>query len=333
MTESAGSPADRLRELLHGDELVRFPGVSDAVGAALARRAGARAVHLSGASVSALDLGVPDLGFVHGTDIARRAASMRGALAQVPVLADADTGYGNALQVEHTVRSYAAAGIAGLHLEDQLAPKRCGHLAGKQVVDRGEALAKVAAAVEAGTGLVVVARTDALSVLGPDEVVQRCRGFAAAGADAVFVEGADLRVLALVNQALAGDRRPLPQVYNRSEAGGDVAAGPSEADLRAVGVRAVLHPVSGLLAAAEALRRVYAEILGTGHAGAVPRLTWPELNDLLGLPGLLADERRHAARAQPASRPPTGAPPPGTAPLRATPSHPAGPPRPQGAPR
>lgn len=300
---SGGSPAGALRgpaalrSLIGGTELVHLPGVLDAVSAALARASGARAVCLSGATVSAVDLGVPDLGHVHGTDIARRAAALAPSLGEVPLLADADTGYGNALQTQHTVRSYAAVGIAGLHLEDQVAPKRCGHMGGKQVVDEGEAVARVAAAVEAGTELVVVARTDALSVLGPDAVVERCRGFAAAGADAVFVEGADTATLRAVRDALAADGRPLPQVFNRSEAAGDVSAGPSTADLLALGVRAVIHPVSALLAAAEAMRRVYAEIASGGQAGAVTRMGWSDLTSLIGLPDLMADEAHFAAVA------------------------------------
>ncbi len=182
------STADDLRALLRGDSLVHLPGAYDAVSARLAARAGAQALHLSGATVSAVELGVPDLGFVHGSDIARRAAVVASA-SGLPVLADADTGYGNALQARQTTVDYAAAGVAGLHLEDQVAPKRCGHLGGKAVVDLDEAAARVRAAVDAGTGLVVVARTDALSVLGADAVVERCRAFADAGVDAAVRRG------------------------------------------------------------------------------------------------------------------------------------------------
>ncbi|MEQ6903304.1 isocitrate lyase/PEP mutase family protein [Nocardioides sp. YIM 152588] len=286
----------RLRALLRGTTPARLPGVYDAVSAAIAAELGAPAVCLSGATVSAVDLGLPDLGFVHGTDIARRAAALRGPLAGVPVLADADTGYGNALQAARTTREYAAAGIAGLHLEDQVAPKRCGHLGGKEVVDLDEAAARVRAAVEAGTGLVVVARTDALSVLGRDAVVARCRAFAEAGADAVFVEGAGLADLHAVAAALAADRRLLPQVYNRSEAGGPVEAGPDDAALAAAGVRLVIHPVSALLAAASAARHAISGVLEDGHAGRAERMDWGDLTDLVGLPALLAEERAHAAR-------------------------------------
>ncbi|WP_185995300.1 isocitrate lyase/PEP mutase family protein [Nocardioides campestrisoli] len=292
---SATASAQRLRELLDGPAVVRLPGVFDAPSSALAAQAGASAVCLSGATVSAVDLGVPDLGFVHGTDIARRAASLVPSLDGVPLLADADTGYGHALQARQTARSYAAAGIAGLHLEDQESPKRCGHLAGKSVVDAAEAAGRVRAAVEAGTGLVVVARTDALSVRGLSSVVERCLAFADAGADAVFVEGAGLAELEEVAAALAARGHRTPQVYNRSEAGGAIDSGPGDEELYQVGVRLVIHPVSALLAAAYAVRRAMNEILTSGHAGSVDRLAWPELTDLVGLPGLLDDEQRYAA--------------------------------------
>lgn len=289
------APSARLRDLLAGPDLVHLPGVYDAVTARLAAGAGAAAVCLSGAATSAVALGLPDLGHVHGTDIAARAGELASVLDGLPVLADADTGYGNALQVRRTTRLYAAAGVAGLHLEDQVAPKRCGHLAGKAVLDVVEAAGKVRAAVEAGTGLVVVARTDALSVAGLDAVVERAVAFARAGADAVFVEGADLAAHAAVADALAAAGHPLPLVHNRSEAGGPVDGGPTDAELVAVGVRLVLHPVSALLAAARAAAGVYAAIVRDGHAAATPRLAWPDLTDLLGLPEQLELDQRYAA--------------------------------------
>lgn len=289
--------AERLRRLLAGEAVVRLPGVYDAVSAALAVRAGASAACLSGATVSTVDLGLPDLGFVHGNDIAERAAMLTPVLGDVPLLADADTGYGNALQARHTARRYAAVGVAGLHLEDQVAPKRCGHMGGKAVIETDEAAARVRATVEAGVDLVVVARTDALSVEGVESVVRRCRAFADAGADAVFVEGATREVLVAVRDALAADGRPLPQVWNRSEAGGPVESGPRDAELAAAGVRLVIHPVSAVLAAADAVRRVMEQIVGAGHAGSVDRMTWDDLTGLVGLPELLQDEMRYAVAA------------------------------------
>ncbi len=295
LTAPAGKAPARLRSLLGGDTVVRLPGVFDAVSAGLAAASGATAVCLSGACVSAVDLGLPDLGFVHGTDIARRAASLMPSLGGVPLLADADTGYGNALQARHTTLAYAAAGVAGLHLEDQVSPKRCGHLSGKDVIDLAEAAARIRAAVDAGTGIVVVARTDALSVRGLDDVVARCVAFAEVGADAVFPEGAGLNELAAVDEALQRAGHRIPLVWNCSEAAGPVHDAPSNAELVEVGVRAVIHPVSALLAAARAVREVYAAVQSTGSAAGTARMEWNELTDVVGLPTLLATENEYVA--------------------------------------
>ncbi|WP_370614848.1 isocitrate lyase/PEP mutase family protein [Mumia sp. Pv 4-285] len=291
MTGRPASPTQRLRTLLAGDDVVHLPGVYDAVTARLAVRAGAQAACLSGAVASAVGLGLPDLGFVHGSQIADRARQVVPSLGGVPLLADADTGYGNALQARRTVLDYAAAGIAGLHLEDQVSPKRCGHMSGKAVVDVVEAASRVRAVVEAGSDLVVVARTDALSVEGIDSVVERARAFVEVGADAVFVEGAGLAELARVRDAL-GDG--VPFLANRSEAGGAVSDGPSDADYAALGVRLVIHPVSAMLAAAAAVGDVYSTIMRDGHAGSTPRMGWDELTDLVGLGDQLSLEQRYA---------------------------------------
>ncbi len=256
--------AQALRALLRGSQTVRVHGVWDPVTAALAARAGHRAVHLSGAVTSALQLGLPDLGFVHGTHIAQRAAALVPALRGVPLLADADTGYGNALQAHWTARQYAAAGIAGLHLEDQVAPKRCGHLAGKELADTAVAAAKVRAAAD--TGIVVVARTDAYSVAGLDEALRRAEAFLAAGADAVFPEGVtDPDELA----RFAG----MPLVINLSEAGG----APQHPDgvWAAAGVRLALQPTTALLAALHAAEQVYLD-------QPAPKKQWHEFTELVG---------------------------------------------------
>ncbi|WP_243057067.1 oxaloacetate decarboxylase [Nocardioides sp. SR21] len=288
--------SQRFREILAGPDLVHFPGVYDAVSARLAARAGVVGAHLSGAVASAVQLGLPDLGYVHATDIVRVAQTVVPALDGLPLLADADTGYGNALQARATARAYAAAGIGGLHLEDQVAPKRCGHLAGKQVIDVDEAVARVRAMVEArpgdgDSGIVVVARTDALSVEGIGSAIERCAGFAEAGADAVFVEGADVEDIARVVEAV--ENCP-PMVFNRSEAAGNGAA-PDWTALQDLGVRVVIHPVSALLAAAQAQAAVYAAVAAHGDAGQTARMGWGELTELLGLPDLLTLEQRYAA--------------------------------------
>jgi methylisocitrate lyase len=268
--------------VLDPGRLVHAPGVVDPVTALLAQAEGFQALHLSGAVASAVLLGRPDLGFVHGSDLAGLAARIT-RVVDVPLVADADTGYGGVLQVARTVEDYARAGVAALHLEDQVSPKRCGHLAGKEVLDLDEAVRKVRAAVDVGA-VTVIARTDALSVLGLDEAVRRAQAFAEAGADLVFVEGATTaEQLAAVG---------LPQVVNRSEAG--TGAFLPDEQLRALDVRLVIHPVAPLLAMAAAARAAYREIRSGGRVQGTPRLAWEELTDLLGLPEALAQEAKHA---------------------------------------
>ena len=279
-----------MKALLHGAGVTHLPGVYDPLTAALAARAGFAAVHLSGAAVAALALGLPDLGYVHGTHIADRAAAIVPALGGVPLLADADTGYGNALHAVWTARRYAAAGIAGLHLEDQVSPKRCGHLAGKELVDVQVAAAKIRAVAEAATGLVLVARTDARTVTGLGDAIARCRAYVDAGADAVFVEGVTgAEELAAVHAALPG----VPLVVNRSEAAGDAPV-LRDADLAALGVRLVLHPVAPLLAALRAARDAYAAIAAHGTAAGVPGLPWDAFTGLVGQGAALDLDARYA---------------------------------------
>ena len=268
--------------MLPVDRLRHAPGVVDPVTALLARAEGFEALHLSGAVASAVLLGRPDLGFVHGSDLAALAARIT-RVVDVPLVVDADTGYGGVLQVARTVEDYARAGVAALHLEDQVMPKRCGHLAGKEVLPLAEAVAKVRAAVDVG-GVTVIARTDALSVTGLDDAVRRAHAYAEAGADLVFVEGArSVDQLAAVGA--------LPQVLNRSEAGASDDL--TDSELEDLGVRLVIHPVSALLAMTAAARSAYREIAATGRASG-PRLDWAELTDLLGQPEALALEGKYA---------------------------------------
>jgi 2-methylisocitrate lyase-like PEP mutase family enzyme len=269
---------DDLRALLRTDGVTHVPGVYDPVTAALAVRAGHPAVHLSGAAVSALMLGRPDLGFVHATQIADRAATLVPALGGVPLLADADTGYGNPMHAVWTALAYSRAGISGLHLEDQESPQRCGHVAGKQVIGAGLAAAKIKALATEVPQLAVIARTDVYAVKGLDETIYRCGLYAESGADAVFPEGVDDPAdLAKLHAALPG----VPIVINRSEAGGNRPAA-SDAELAAAGVRMVLHPVAALLAALRAASQTYRAIADHGTAEPVDRMPWAAFTDLIG---------------------------------------------------
>jgi 2-methylisocitrate lyase-like PEP mutase family enzyme len=297
--------AEGLRALLAAGAVTHVPGVYDPVTAALAVAAGHRAVHLSGAAVSALMLGRSDLGFVHATQIADRAATLAPALNGIPLIADTDTGYGDPLHAVWTGHAYVRAGISGLHVEDRAQPRRTGNLAGKELVDVRTATAKVAALAREVPELVVIARTDAYSVTGLDDAIARCRAYADAGADAVFAEGVDTRDdLTRVHQALPG----VPIVISRSEAAGNRPT-LSDDELAKAGVRLVLHPVAALLAALRAASQVYRRIADTGSAEPVDRLPWAAFTALIGQQEALELDARYARTAPPGYPSPAGSSP------------------------
>ncbi len=175
--------------MLAAPGLIVAPGAYDGISARLIEAGGFRAVYMTGAGTAASHLGQPDLGLATLTEMATHAGHLASCVS-LPVIADADTGYGNALNVVRTVREYERAGVAGLHIEDQVAPKKCGHIAGKQVIPAKEFAEKVRAAVEHRTDpdLVVIARTDARAVTSLDDAIERGNLYAEAGADAIFVE-------------------------------------------------------------------------------------------------------------------------------------------------
>jgi 2-methylisocitrate lyase-like PEP mutase family enzyme len=182
------TPGARLRELLAGDELVVAPGAYDALTARLVEQAGFPAVYMTGAGTSA-GLGFPDYGLLTMSEMADNVGRLAGAVS-IPVIADADTGYGNERNVVRTVREYARRGAAALHIEDQVSPKRCGHLDRKEVIGADEFVSKVRAAAEhrPDPDLVLIARTDAIAMLGFDEAIERANRALEAGADLAFVE-------------------------------------------------------------------------------------------------------------------------------------------------
>ncbi|MEU2931056.1 isocitrate lyase/PEP mutase family protein [Streptomyces sp. NPDC007251] len=180
----------RLRRLLDSKQLIVAPGVFDGVTAHLARRTDHTAAYLTGAGVAASGFGLPDIGLVTQTEMAERARMMVRVLGDVPLLADADTGYGAPINVVRTVREYQDAGVAAIQLEDQVFPKRCGHLPGKELVSGDDFARTLNAALEARTddSMLVIARTDARGPLGLDEAIARANRYAAEGADILFVE-------------------------------------------------------------------------------------------------------------------------------------------------
>jgi carboxyvinyl-carboxyphosphonate phosphorylmutase len=184
----------RLRRMLAEPGIIVAPGAYDGFSARLIEAAGFEAVYMTGAGTAASHLGQPDLGLTTLTEMATHASHLASCIS-LPLIADADTGYGNALNVVRTVREYEKAGVAGLHLEDQVAPKKCGHIAGKQIVDAKEFADKIRAAVEYRTDpdLVVIARTDARAVSGLDDAIARANLYREAGADVIFFEAPQSR--------------------------------------------------------------------------------------------------------------------------------------------
>ena len=184
------SQTTRLRELLAADEIIVMPGCYDCMSARLIERAGFKAAFMSGFTVAASRIGMPDTGLISYAEMLDQGTNICSAVS-IPVIGDGDTGYGNALNVQRTVRGYERAGFACVMIEDQVAPKRCGHTRGKQTVDRDEAYARVQAAVdarEAGADILIMARTDANATEGFDEALERARIFTEIGVDITFLE-------------------------------------------------------------------------------------------------------------------------------------------------
>ncbi len=271
---------NRVRRILDDRGALVFPGVYDTLSAKIAERAGFPLAFISGYAVSATFIGEPDLGLLTQTEIVERARQICGAVS-IPIIVDADTGYGSALNVVRTVQGLMDAGAAGCFLEDQAWPKRCGHMQGKQVI-AGEAwLQKIRAAVDTrgDRDFFIVARTDALAAIGLEEALARVEAAREAGADATFVEAP--RSLDELREI--GRRAPRPTVANMVEQGRTPALGRSE--LAAFGFDLILYPVAGLYAAAHALSAVYGHLHDTGTTrGTTDRLiAFERFNELIGV--------------------------------------------------
>ena len=201
----------KLRQLLKSDKLIVAPFVLNAFHAKIAESVGLQAVYMTGAGTSA-ERGFPDVGLLTMTEMVANAKYIAGAV-DIPVICDADTGYGNPLNVQRTIREYESAGVAGVHIEDQLSPKKCGFFAGKQVIPKEEAVQKIKAALDARVDpdFVVIARCDAYAVTGWEDTIDRCNSYIEAGADLVFVDG--IKNKDDINN-YARDMAGLPRMYN-----------------------------------------------------------------------------------------------------------------------
>ena len=286
MPTPQSSPADRLRALLAEPGLLTMPCCFDALSAKLIEEAGFPLTFMSGFAVSAARAALPDTGLLSYGEMVAQGRDICAAVS-LPVIGDADTGYGNPVNVKRTVRGYAMAGFACAMIEDQVWPKRCGHTMGKQVVPRTEALARIRAAVDArkeGADILILARTDARATLGLDEAIARAYGFVEAGADIVFVEAPETEA----EMARICAEVPGHQLANMVEGGRTPTLPPDR--LASLGFKIAAYPLTLLSAAAFAMR----EALSALAAGQKPDrlLDFSELQRLVGFSNYDTEARR-----------------------------------------
>ncbi len=268
-----------LRQRLQKGVLVA-PGIHDGLSAKQAVRAGAEAVYMTGFGVAGSLLGVPDIGLVTATEMMERVRALVPASAPVPLIADGDNGHGGSANIGRMVQAYEQAGAAAIQIEDQILPKRCGHMDGKELVGREEAVARIRSAVtaRASSDFLVIARTDARSVTGMDEALWRADAFLAAGADILFVEAPQ----SVEELQQVGERfRDVPLVANMVEDGKTPRLSPQE--LVRMGYRLVIYPVSAILAAAATYDHVYRRVLSGQKVPGDQRVTFQDYNTLMGL--------------------------------------------------
>lgn len=282
----------RLKQLLKDKPLLLAPGAFDVLSARIIEMAGFQTVYMTGYGTSASVIGQPDVGLLTMSEMAERARNIASAV-DVPVIADADTGFGNPLNVSRTVRVYEQAGAAGIQLEDQVFPKRCGHMLGRRVIPKEEMIQKIKAAVDArqDPDFVIIARTDARTNHGLDEALARGKAYEEAGADVLFIESPE-SVDEL--KRIAKSFPNTPMLANMIE-GGRTPFLPA-AELEALGFAVALYPTGPLYAAAKGVKGYVEELKSKGTtAGKVAdMIAFQEFNDMIGLPQYNKLEERYA---------------------------------------
>ncbi|HEY6540781.1 MAG TPA: isocitrate lyase/PEP mutase family protein [Ktedonobacteraceae bacterium] len=286
----------RLRRLLTGPDLLVAPGAYDALSARLIAQAGFPAVYMTGFGTAASVLGQPDVGLLTMSEMVARASALASVVGDLPLIADADTGYGNPINVQRTIREYERAGVAGLHIEDQVWPKKCGHMEGKQVIPMDEMAQKVRAAVDArqDPDFVIIARTDANAVNGLADALQRGRAYRDAGADVIFIEAPrSIEELQAIAQAFSD----IPLLFNWAESGKTPLL--SLPEIQTLGFKLVIFPVSLLFAATHAML----ELLEVLQQGETPTpfssrtVTFAQFTQHIGLPEIQELERRYGVNS------------------------------------
>jgi 2-methylisocitrate lyase-like PEP mutase family enzyme len=285
----------RLRELLAAPDAVIAPGVYDCLTARVAERAGAQAIIVTGAGVAASVLGTPDVGLMTMTEVVTQTRNIVRSV-EVPVVADCDTGYGNPINVQRTIREFESAGVSALFMEDQVSPKRCGHFSGKQIISAEDMVQKIRAAVDARVDpdLLLIARTDARAVDGPEEAIRRSRMYVEAGAEMIFVEAPHtVDELRLIGQEL----KPLgvPLMVNLVEGGRTPLVPVSE--LTEMGFSFVSFSGSMQKTAIAAMQPLVETLLRTGEVTEFypdAMISLDERSEILGLPHFFELEKRYA---------------------------------------
>jgi 2-methylisocitrate lyase-like PEP mutase family enzyme len=284
-------PRFALRPKLTRGKTLVAPGVFDLISTHMANREKFDAHYMTGFGVVASQLGLPDAGLATYTQMVERAGAIA-AVANAPLIADADTGYGGLLNIRHTVRGYEAAGVAAIQIEDQEFPKKCGHTPGRRVLPLAEAVRRIEVAVDARSSgdMLIIARTDARTALGLDEALRRAEAFAKAGADVLFVESPESEA----EMETIGKAFHQPLLANLVNGGSTPLL--SRARLAELGFQIAIWPGAGFLAVAAALASVYGQLARTGHTdgAAAPLFDFKSFCDILGFPDVHAFERRWA---------------------------------------
>ena len=280
-----------LRKILSSGKLIAAPGIYDMISMRIADRMGFECLYMTGYGTVASYLGVPDAGLASYTDMVNRVAAFC-QMAKTPIICDGDTGYGGMLNVAHTVRGYEAAGAAGIQLEDQEFPKKCGHTPGRRVIPAEDMVKKIRIAVEARSSkdMLIVARTDARTTLGLDEALRRAEMFARAGADVLFVESPESeKELEIIGRSFE-----LPKLVNVVEAGRTPVL-PAKT-YEEMGFAIAIYPGSGFLAAGRALEDTYAQIKKTRSTleSKAGLYDFMEFSKLMGFEAVWDFDRRHA---------------------------------------
>jgi 2-methylisocitrate lyase-like PEP mutase family enzyme len=281
------SSADRLRTLLQRPGLLTMPGCHDAISARLIQEAGFELGFMSGFAVSAARLGLPDTGLISYAELVDQGANICRSVT-IPMIGDGDTGFGSAQNVKRTVQGYAHAGFAAIMLEDQVAPKRCGHTEGKSVVSRDEALMRIRAAIDArdaGADILILARTDARACVSLDEAIARCRAFREIGADITFLE-APINEDEMRRYCAEVDG---PKMANLIE-GGKTPLLP-HAQLEAIGYTIAVYPLTMLNVSIGAMRTALTDLRGGAPARAA--MDFERLKDAVGFPAYYEEEARY----------------------------------------